>query len=283
MTDPNLNAFVGKSAIGLWQRTSITLEDGSVDDTTRVFWAQTAAIFVDLRVPAGRVGRGLGELARLSVAELATLGQQKGFAGRTVRHGDNFTWLRSIDFHPSSGRPDTGLVRIEGDMLFEQGDPKSALGVGYHEVYRRVAAGDNRRLALELADSMDSFGDAKATRAYLVVIDGTFMFARQRPVELPQSATLTELLAAARGRKAELRALLDCHVALGRVDSGADRWMVDLSTQPWTERRPLFSIEAAELRGSQLRLEHARGSSLWDIRDSSLAPAELLSLFPARR
>jgi hypothetical protein len=271
---------IDRSAVGLWQRISIMLEDGTADTTSQVYWAQTSGIFVDLRLPAARTNCGVEELSGLSPAGLAALGEQKGFAGRTLCHDNVFIWFRSIDFRPPSGRLDTGLVRIEGDMLFEEGAPGSALGVGYREVYRRIAGGESRCLALELvASTGQAAGLLESGDALLVVLDGLFMFARKRKHDLPASETLTELLVAARGRQSELEALLDCHIALGHVESGRDRWTIDLSTHPWTEGKPLFTAKTAELSGSRLRLDHGPGESLWEVRDSNLDGAALVSLF----
>jgi len=126
------------------------------------------------------------------------LGQQQGFAGDLVCVGDRFTWHRDIDFQPPTGRPDTGLVRIEGDTLHEEGDAADA-GSTYRETFRRIASGSRRRLALRSAAGEGHMSASAApVRADLVVIDDHLLLARARPEALPAAPGLGSLLANAR-------------------------------------------------------------------------------------
>ncbi|MGF6177917.1 hypothetical protein ABIE33_006237, partial [Ensifer sp. 4252] len=271
---------VPEAAFGLWQRESIRFDDGSIDTTTRVFWAQTASHYIDIRIPAHRVDVADADLGSLSVAELASLGEQKGFAGTTVSEGNRFSWHRSIDFRPGNGRPDTGIVKIEGDMLYEEGDPSGVLGVGYRETYRRRAHANDRRVALEL---METTGEPiyvrPKTPTLLILLGDYFLFARGRSGQLPQAETLTELLVPSLNDAATLAKLLDCEISFGRIQSNKGFWIVELSTHPWRERHPLFELKGAEMAGGSLYLNHRKGRTKWSVTDSNIELGCLARIF----
>jgi len=205
-------------AIGLWRRTSFAVGDGPEDRTTTVFWGQTSRRYIDVRVPVRRPRCEAGTLARLADRDVRALGQQQGFAGDLVCVGDRFTWHRDIDFQPPTGRPDTGLVRIEGDTLHEEGS--AAAGSTYRETFRRIASGSRRRLALRSAAGEGHMSASAApVRADLVLIDDHFLLARARPEALPAAPGLGSLLANARRDAPDrLPALLDCEQAPAPAD-----------------------------------------------------------------
>jgi hypothetical protein len=122
---------------GVWQRTLLTTSDGKRDDSTRVFWLQTASgLYADLRIPAdlapGAAARGpqaapQSDRARAQLWRCLAL--QEGFAGTIELRGDTCEWHRELDFQPAGGPADVGTLRAgagEGEMLED--------GEGYQEV-----------------------------------------------------------------------------------------------------------------------------------------------------
>lgn len=200
---------------GLWRRRSITWPDGRRDDTTTVYWLQTASAFVDIRIPAAprRDRTPLG------------LARQGGFAGWTELAADRCRWHRQIDFQPPSGRPDEGrLYRLDG-VLVEEGVHEP-----YVEVWERVGAGAGA-VRVERA----------AEGEMLVACGDAFLFARDRPRVLPQAASLEALVRAATGDE-EIAALLDCEISFGLRAGGRVPWEIRLSTLPRREGAPLDGV-----------------------------------------
>jgi hypothetical protein len=200
---------------GLWRRRSIAWPDGRLDDTTVVYWLQTASAFADIRIPAGRPG--LGDVASpFSDAQVRWLARQGGFAGWAELHGDRCRWHRQIDFQPPTGLPDEGRLRWQDGVLIEEGVHEP-----YVEVWERVAVGTN---AVRVAR-------AAGEREMLVVCGDIFLFARARRTPLPPADSLETLVRAAAGGPA-IAALLDCEISFGTCAGGAAGWEIRLSTIP---------------------------------------------------
>lgn len=273
---PNADDPSADRAVGLWRRVSFAVDDGPEDRSTAVFWGQTARRYIDVRIPAGRPRCGAADLPRLSEADLAILGRQQGFAGDLAVAGDRFTWHRDMDVQPVSARPDTGLVRIAGDLLHEEGEAATP-GSVYRETFERIASGARRRVALRAASWP---GGGVPVAAELVVIDDHFLFARARPAPLPAAPSLGPLLAEARRvAPGRIAGLLDCEFSHGRLDGGAGRWTIELSTLPWREGAPAFAPGGARLDGDVLTVDTPAGQVRWRIADSSLPASELVALF----
>lgn len=272
-------------AVGLWRRESIEKEDGTLDRTTRVFWGQTQNLFVDIRIPIDRPATPAGRGFEIySMEALTQLAEQRAFAGHTVIEGDRCTWHRSIDYQPSTGRPDSSLIGLEGDVLHERGDADSATGMEFHEIYRRESRGEDRRLAFRLDGCEGApFGDRAARDAILVVLDERFWFARTRDRDLGTAESLRALVEGADGDRAAIEAYLDCEVSLGRLGKNDGAWRIELSTLPWREGERLFPHGQAsfEADANLLRLDTPAGRANWRIFDTSLQGDAVCALFNA--
>lgn len=260
----------------------MTLADGTVDHTTRVFWGQTKSLYVDIRVPADRPSfKGRRNFSQLTQDGIRRLAKQQGFAGHITLADLQCTWTRAIDYQPDTGRPDTGRLRLEGDVLYEVGEASSAIGSGYEEVYRRERRGGELRAALRLTDAAGrEFGGEAAKGAILVILDDRFLVARPRLVRLPRAATLQGLIEAAGDDRALIHAYLDCEVAMGSI--GAPRpWIIHLSTLPFREGRRLFAPASVSFdqRAKTLRLRSADGASQWHMVESSASADALGAVF----
>jgi hypothetical protein len=267
---------------GIWRRDLITLSDGTVDSDTRVYWGQTRSLYVDIRVPADRTRCSPAQsFSDLSRQDFRLLARQRGFAGHVSIVGDQCTWFRDIDYQPDTGRPDTGLLRLDGDCLYETGEASSVIGAGYEEVYRRERRGDRLRVALRLvkAEGVPFDGQA-ATRSILVLLDDRFLFARSRKVLLPAAECLQSLIDDAGSNRNLIQAYLDCEVSLGTIGPHA-LWQIDLSTIPFREGRRLFAPATAEITGAgtNLILRTSDAASHWQICETSVSPNVLAATF----
>lgn len=268
---------------GLWRREAILFPDGSADRTTQVLWGQTHTLYVDLRIPANRPpSRGRRSFDDFTLEELQRLAEQKGFAGHIAMDGDLCSWVRYIDYRPNTGRPDSGRLRLEGDTLYEEGDPSSVLASAYREIYHRERKADRRSVALRLLDA-DADGPlgCGAAGAVLVLIDDRFLLARPRSIELPPAETIRELIVAADDDRELIHAYLDCEISFGRIDEGDEPWMIASSTIPFRQGQRLLPRGAARVgdRPDLLTLANDDGVLYWHAVESTMAPDELARLF----
>lgn len=266
---------------GLWRREALVLPDAAVDRTTRVLWGQTRTLYVDLRIPSDRPPtRGRRSFDDFSLDELLRLADQKGFAGHVLMEGDLCSWIRYIDYRPSTGRPDRGRLRLEGETLYEDGDPTSVLGSAYQEIFHRDRGADRRSVALRrLAVGPDGTSGAKHGDAVLVMIDDRFLFARGRATELPAAESLRDLILASGGDREAIHTYLDCEFSIGGTE-GSAAWVIDSSTIPFREGRhllPRASVELAEEPGT-LTVVGDDGAVHWQIVESTMQPGELARL-----
>lgn len=268
--------------VGLWRRESITLSDGTVDRDTRVFWGQTRSLYVDLRVPADRARCSAAQsFPDLTPPDVRLLAKQKGFAGHISIVGDQCTWFRDIDYQPDTGRPDTGRLRLDGDLLYETGEASSVIGAGYEEVYHRDRRGDRLRAALRLLNADGAlFGGVARPGTVLILLDDRFLLARPRASALPAAECLQSLIDDAEFDRSLVHACLDCEVCLGTIEPRA-RWQIELSTIPFREGKRLFAPATAEISaaGPHLILRNSDATSQWQICETSAAPDALAAMF----
>jgi hypothetical protein len=269
--------------LGLWVRDSITLGDGSVDRTTRVWWNQTRKAFVDLRIPAGRaiIRQPRGDVL-LPPSVLESLGRQKGFAGHIVVEGARCRWIRSIDFQPQTDRPDEAIIWIEGEMLYEEGSAGSVVGSSYREIYRRLSKADRHCISLRLVERESlNLGGHHADQAILVIVDETFMFAKRRPQQLVGTESLSDYLAKANNMD-EVQAYLDCEISMGVIGRTWEDWIVQHSTLPWREGQPLGIGGAPIVQSGRIVIHGSSETQIWRIDESNLPREELVGLFGKR-
>jgi hypothetical protein len=261
--------------VGIWKREVMYLPGGVEDRTTQVFWAQSRNRFIDLRVPIERSSLVSGRsMNSLDLADLLVLSRQKGFAG-TIEVSDSvWSWLRDMDYRPPTGRPDRAAVTIDGDTLVEHGGAFSVIGEEYREVYHRISSGECRRLSLSLmTGGADWCGYGKA---YLIMIDDTVFFARERPMILPEAESLQVLVERAWPDRDLISRYLDCEVSMGvRTDYG---WTISLSTLPVREGALMLPRMAVALStDGVLVLGDGDHESTWSIDDTNIGPTDLLN------
>ncbi len=260
--------------VGLWCRESIELQDGTLDRTTQVFWGQSSNLFVDIRIPIDRPLRpGCLGFKDFTLEELTQLSEQHAFAGHVLVEDETCTWMRFIDYQPNTGRPDRGHLRLEGNILHEEGGADSIIAMDYHEIYHRDVGGEERRIALRLESCGGQlFGESPPNDAILVVLDDHFMFARGRGCQLEPAETLHELVQKADGNRATIEAYLDCEVSIGRLGIDDHAWRIELSTPPWREGERLFAQGQARIEPDEklLRMDTPAGWARWRVFDTNL-------------
>ncbi|AZZ45587.1 hypothetical protein C1896_12215 [Pseudomonadaceae bacterium SI-3] len=211
---------VPETYLGVWRRRLLTTTDGCRDETSDVYWLQTAHLHADVRIP--HPPTTAASLTTCTHSQQLALCEQAGFAGLTMVDGDTCQWHRLIDYQPPSGSPDIGRMRFEGpDRLLEDG-----LDGRYHEVWQRVpeSSGTNWGLWLRSADEPER-------QACLLVAGDYFMFVADRPAPLdPEGGQLRDQLA--RATPAKRLELLACEISFGRQRNGATPWMISHSTLP---------------------------------------------------
>ncbi|MEM8729024.1 MAG: hypothetical protein AAGF79_03825 [Pseudomonadota bacterium] len=110
---------------GLWKRAWIkapTQAPTFEDHTTRVYWAQSGALYADLRIPLDRgLPTGARTLADLDAATMLRLMQAEGFAGTTSVIDGVCTWAREINWHGQPDDVDAGQMWFDGADLIEDG------------------------------------------------------------------------------------------------------------------------------------------------------------------
>lgn len=212
---------------GLWRRRSIRHADGRLDETTTVYWLQTASAFADIRLPADRpAGRGRTSLEEFDNDELLRLARQAGFAGWTELSGDQCRWHREVDFQPPSGVPDEGVLQRRSRVLIEEGVHEA-----YLEMWEKLDCGSR-------PDELTVPSPPPGAR--LVVHGDTFLYVHDRRAPLAVAASL-EALAGDPRQRAALLELLDCEISFGRCHGGRTAWEITLSTLPFREGRSLLA------------------------------------------
>lgn len=268
--------------VGLWCRESIRFPDGSKDDTTRVYWGQTRRLYVDLRIPQDRPAtEGRQSFDDFSLIELQQLAEQKGFAGHIEMADGLCSWVRYIDYRPDTGRSDAGRLRIDGDTLYEEGDPTSILASAYQEIYHRERHATRLCTALRLVEHQPSASaGSDATGAVLIMIDDRFLFARPRSRPLPPAQTLSELVEAAGDDRRLIHAYLDCEISLGGLAGSYRPWTISRSTLPFKEGTRLWGQGSARLSddGHRVIQESEGGRFEWRLIESTLPGQDLVRL-----
>jgi hypothetical protein len=177
-------------------------------------------------------------MAKLSHSELLALAKQQGFAGVTTLQEMTCQWHRYIDYQPFNGSRDVGSLHWEGELLIECG-----VDAAYREEWQQLdQGGDFTALILS---SQSPLTDGQQWQGCLVTSGDYFMFVRNRALPLPPADSLSLLIAAPTANQpTDLQtAYLDCEISFGVCRSGKVPWEIRLSTLPWREGQPLWSLQ----------------------------------------
>ncbi|SMF36176.1 hypothetical protein SAMN06265365_11260 [Tistlia consotensis] len=222
--EPWRDAPVPAAYQGLWRRLSLIRPDGTRDATTLVLWLQTPEHHADLRIPADRPDlTGAAGLDELDIPDLLALARQEGFAGGQQYRTGQLAWRRVIDFAPSDGPPDEGIMEATGPGRFTE----TGLHVAYGEDWLRE-------------DGAEGPFAARVERApfprFLLRAGRWVALAEDRRPAPPPPGGLVERAeaAAAAGDRQALRDLLDCPISFAEIGTdGIAR--IRHSSHPWLE------------------------------------------------
>jgi hypothetical protein len=248
---------------GLWRRELMIWPDGSRDTDTVVFWLQTRSLYADIRVPAKRPARPAGEsFESCSDEDLLGFAEVYGFAGRLTVEGNLCKWARAMDYHPPGGPPDEAHYVFDGELLIETG-----IHANYREDWAKQTPADAPLTAFTREDGPGIF----------VMAGEHFLLAEGRDEALPVADSLPALIASDMAEGARDRAIgrLNMRIAYGR------NGVVELSTQPWTEGKPLFGAAATRFHPGSglLQVDAPVAGQIWRLADTDLPPDHLARLF----
>jgi hypothetical protein len=266
--------FTVKDLVGVWRRHSIETEDGRKDTTTQVFWLQTHACFGDIRIPIDRPPcLDRRSLEELSEPEAIALCSQQGFGGITQVDNSTCQWHRHIDYQPSNGSRDIGLLKWEQNILVELG-----VEATYREEWEQLEDGSTGCIALVLEPDR-SLDASPRWQGCFVSVGDYFVQILDRRTVLPQADSLQYLLESTQDG-AQRRDYLNCEISFGRCSTGRVPWEIELSTLPWREGRSLWAMDDLKVDLDQKSLtqivrddaaQQVRHWKIWEWRDRDSA------------
>lgn len=261
-----------------WERLwVINNNQGPPQNTVNVRNIQTPTLFGDCRIPKDRPRYPEAKsLADLTDQQLQTLFSQEGFSGYTTTDGYIITWHHEIAYQPPDGSIDIGRFEIMGGRnVFEHGVEST-----YLEHWWRLENAGGYFLGVKV---MRNLGDGQQRVHQILSVSGDhFVYARNRPFDLPMASSMAELIKQGNYDRKQILAALDCEVSHGFVLGGRSPWEVQFSTLPNVEGKPLAfaaDIKVDPLTG-QLSPRSSSPDLIWSFPINTLGVEDLLVLFP---
>lgn len=261
-----------------WERLwVINNNQGPPENTVNVRNIQTPTLFGDCRIPKDRPAfPNAHSLADLSNAELTTLYPQEGFSGYTTTEGYIITWHHEIDYQPPDGSIDIGRFEILGGRnVFEHG-----VQATYLEHWWRLEDAGGYFLGIKVMRNQGH--NQQRVHEILSVAGDHFIYARNRPFDLPMANNLADLIKKEKYTRKQILAVLDCEVSHGFVLGGRQPWEVQFSTLPFKENKPLEFAQRIQVdpRTGQLTERNLAPDLIWSVPINTLGIEDLLVLFP---
>ena len=257
--------------LGVWQREWIRHGAETESDVT-VRFLQTPTMFGDVRIPKSRPPFPRGrELADLTDSELALLAEQRGFFGYTTIDGNVATWHHEIDYQPPDGGDDIGRLEQAGpDRMFEH-----ALDDSYIEGWQSLSDGDGKFLVVRVTKG------PRLDRV-LLLAGNHFLYARNRPRELPAAASLADLIAKSHATRETVLAYLDCELSHGLSRGGRVPWEIVDSTLPWREGSHLEFADLIAVDSAGGLSARQPSAETWTFPVNTMPAQDLRALFAAK-
>lgn len=230
-TLPINNTDVPEHYVGAWRKRS---------DTERAFWLQSHRLHASLAIPTNRPDFSERQSwDDFSDRELLELTHQAGVAGACIAQGDILHRRRQIDYLPRRGEPHLRRMRRSAALLAEETlDGRDAC------VWELLADARQEIVALRFQDAGIGQDSDDQRKGYLLVIGNYFLFVRDRLVFTQQAPSLTILAEHKIRDRAQRIELLDFEISFGTRTTGDAPWMIQLSTLPFREGRPLLDNAA---------------------------------------
>jgi len=258
--------------LGVWQREWIR-HGVETESNVTVRFLQTPTMFGDVRIPKARPpSLRTKALADLADSDLALLAEQRGFFGYTTIDGNVATWHHEIDYQPPDGSDDIGrLERAGPDRMFEH-----ALDESYVEAWQSLTSGDGKFLVVRATKGR------RLDRVLLVAGDH-FLYARNRPRDLPAAASLADLIAKSHATRETVLAYLDCELSHGLARGGRIPWEIVNSTLPWREGSHLEFADLIAVDSAGRLSARGPSTETWAFQVNTMGAEDLRALFPTKR
>lgn len=224
---PINNTDVPEDFVGAWRKRS---------NIERGFWLQTYRLHASLNIPADRPDfTGRQTWADFSDEELILLAQQSGVSGACIAQDDILHRRRQIDYLPRRGAPYLRRMQRDATLLKEE-----TLDGRERVVWELLADGENEIVALRFQDAGIGRDSDDQRRGYLLVVEDYFMFVRDRLVATQRADSLATLIELKEPERAQLIELLDFEISFGTRAADNSPWLIQHSTIPYREGRPLM-------------------------------------------
>ncbi|MEK6664151.1 MAG: hypothetical protein AABY73_09835 [Pseudomonadota bacterium] len=224
---PINNTDVPEDYVGAWRKRS---------NIERGFWLQTHRLHASLAIPLDRPGfKGRQTWADFSDEELILLAQQGGVSGACIAQDDILHRRRQIDYLPRRGDPYLRRMRRIATLLKEE-----TLDGREQVVWELLADGRNEIIALRFQDAGIGADSDDQRRGYLLVVGAYFMFVRDRLVATQRADSLATLIELKEPERTQLIELLDFEISFGTRTADNSPWLIQCSTIPYREGRPLM-------------------------------------------
>lgn len=261
-----------------WERLYIIRESGSKPDrSVNVRNIQTPTLFGDCRIPKDRPAfAGAKSLADLTDKELTTLYDQQGFSGFTTVDGYITTWHHEIDYQPPDGSVDIGRIELSGGRnMYEHG-----VQATYTEHWWNLGSGDGNYFGVTVLRAKPD--NTYRNHEFLSVNGDHFIYARNRPKDLPMADSLEELIKKTKASRKQILEYLDCEISHGFVLGGTKPWEIQMSTLPYKTGRSLEFAKKIQVDPKTGDMSH-KGSDpdeVWSFEVNTLKLEDLVVLFP---
>jgi hypothetical protein len=273
------NKPVPKWLIAAWERLYIIGEPGSAPDrSVNVRNIQTPTLFGDCRIPKDRPAfQNAKSLSDLTDKELTTLYNQQGFSGFTTVDGYITTWHHEIDYQPPDGSIDIGRIELSGGSnMFEHGVQST-----YTEHWWNLASGDGKYFGVTVLRTQP---DGTYRNHEILSVNGDhFVYARNRPKDLPMADSLETLIKKTKASREQILEYLDCEISHGFVLGGTKPWEIQLSTLPYKTGQSLDFVKQIHVdpKTGDLSQRDADPGDVWSFEVNTMNIEDLLVLFPA--
>jgi hypothetical protein len=219
------NAVNPTNLSGVWTRQSIRFPDGQEDNSTQVWWIQANPHFADLRIPNLRPDfQGVLTLSECHPAHRDWMSSQEGFSGSLTRADTAWQWLREIDFQPTAKR-DIGTLafnEMNTSFMTEQGVDEP-----YTELWQKIDDGASTNGQALVLRRRNHRG-----HALLVALGSHFV------ITIDHRRTTSQ---------AERIDPLNVEISHGTRSGPISQWIIEHSTFPWREGKPLFNGANAQI------------------------------------
>lgn len=254
---------VPREMIGCWKRRSFRLADGSEDNEISAIWVQTLSGVGDVRIAKSRPSLAQRDgFTDCSTEELMMLAEQDCFCGITLfdtlaKPAPTASWPKEaylFRFQPLITFPEPGWIEWrQSDTCMIERAPSGA----YEEDWRLQP--DSQDFALHLT------GRGSGPLECLCVSGAHAIYAKNRSLDLPSDKTLLQLASEAEGDRRFLETILDCEFSYARRARPGEAYMIETSTLPWREGKPLSCAPLRDLPFKVRSIEDLSFGEEWTV------------------